>query len=203
MGDVELKRVNRPQVNFVNDVLKGIKPGVDADDYNGNSNLDDCVKNGISTTKKDGGYTRLQDLITFYRPESVDIDSNISRSMRHQGITQNILNACKTRFGLEKWQNITIHEEKELVTDIDAAEKARDKNDVVLELKALTQSFMEFGWLYEIEYTYKELTERTDKYIQLRPGGKGFNWILPVIYSGESGIVKGVVRADANVLAGA
>jgi phage tail sheath gpL-like len=197
----ELKAIATPEQNYVNDILIGIWPGDDTDDYNGNANLDIAVKAGVSTTSKDGIYSRMQDFVTMYRPDSVPVESNIWRSMRHQAVSQNIAWGNMTRFKLDKWLNITIVLDVTEVRDNIARLKARDKKAVAGELVSLAKSYGEFGFLYSSRFTIDTILNDIDSYISVRPGGKGFDYIFPVVYSGESGIISGVIMADANTAA--
>ena len=204
LGQRELMAIDRPESTIVDVILKGVMPGSDTDDFNGNSNLNtQCVKQGISTVRKDGTYTRMQDLVSFYRPDSVSVSSNIWRSLRHQAVSQNITEACKKRFSLEKWKNITIVQDTSRVTNETAKEKAREKGDVISELISLARSFESLGWLYSSDFTISKLTKSPDDYVSVRTGGKGFNYKLPIIYSGEGGIISGEIWADANTDAAA
>lgn len=195
----EMMSIRHPETTVVDVILNGIMPGTDADDFNGNTNLDlQCVKQGISTTRKDGTYTRLQNLITFYRPDSVAAESNIWSSICAQTKSQNIQEMNKARFGLEKWKNISIVADKSRVKDITAKQKARETSDVLAELISLARAYESFGFLYSADFTINKLSENPSNYIQIRPGGTGFNYVFPVVYSGEAGIMSGEIQADAN-----
>lgn len=197
----ERKAIATPEQNYVDDSMPGILPGLDTDDYNGNANLDIAVKSGISTTKKVGSNTTMQDFVTMYRPDSVPVESNIWRSMRHQAVSQNIVNGNDTRFNLEKWKNVTIVADTAKVTDLTAKQKARDVLAVVGELVNLARSYMSLGFLYDDKFTIDLITGDPASYVQIRDGGKGFDYVMPVVYSGEGGIVTGVIQADANTAA--
>lgn len=199
LGVVERQRIDHPESTYVDLELPGIMPGEKTDDYTGNSNLDDCVKNGISTTKRVGSKVVLQDVVTFFRPDSVSINSNSYRSMRNQAVIQNMAYNCKTRFNSEKWKNITIVKDKSQVTDNTARIKARMKSDVIGELISLVTGFAGIGFCFDKNFTIKLLTKKPDEYVSIRPGGKGFNYQLPFVLSGEGGIISGTIFVDSNV----
>ena len=79
--------------------------------------------------------------------------------------------------------------------------KARDKKAVAGELVSLAKAYGEFGFLYTSRFTIDTILDDIDSYISVRSGGKGFDYILPVVYSGEGGIISGVIMADANTAA--
>lgn len=201
LGIREKKAIATPEQNYVDDDLPGIWPGDDTDDYNGNQNLDLAVKAGITTTKKSGTSSLMQDFVTMYRPNSVPVESNIWRSMRHQAVSQNIVWNNMNRFKIEKWKNITIVEDISKVTDIVAKQKARDIDGVVGELISLARQYEGLGFLYNSTFTIDTILADIPSYVQIRAGGKGFDYVMPVIYSGEGGIITGLIKADANTAA--
>jgi len=199
MAQREKMSVKHPETTVVDVVLTGIIPGSDTDDLNGNTNLDvQCVKQGISTVRKDGSYVRLQNLVTFYRPDSVASESNIWSSICSLTKSQNVQEMNKNRFGLDKWKNISIVEDKTKVTDIEAKQKARDIDDILTEIISLATAYEGMALLYNAKFTIDKLTVSPSSYITIRSGGKGFNYIMPIVYSGEGGIVSGEIQADAN-----
>jgi phage tail sheath gpL-like len=199
MAKREKMSVKHPETTVVDEILTGIIPGSDTDDFNGNTNLDvQCVKQGISTVRKDGSYVKLQNLVTFYRPDSVSFASNIWASICSLTKSQNIQEMNKSRFDLEKWKNISIVADKTKVTDITAKQKARDIDDVMGELISLARAYEKMAFLYNAKFTIDKITGSPSSYITIREGGTGFNYVFPVVYSGEGGITSGEIQADAN-----
>jgi len=163
------------------------------DDYD---NRDSAYKAGISPTLGKGGAVFLQGLLTYYHPTSVPLTSNGYRSMRNVSIIQNMLHNGKLNFQQEKWKGTSIVEDKSEVGSITSRQKARDKGDVLDDLLGLTDGFSDNAWIYNKGFTVDRLKANLDSYIQIRSGGDGFTWILPVLLSGEGLIFDGLIQFD-------
>jgi phage tail sheath gpL-like len=154
-------------------------------------NRDSAVKAGISPTIADSGFTvRLQNVLTFYHPASVPVGSNGYRSMRNISIVQNILNSVKTNFAQEKWQGISIVSDVNKVSNSLSKDKARSSSSVITDLVALADAFASRAWLYDAAFTKENLT------VSIRTGGIGFDSVMPVVLSGEGGILDTRVDFD-------
>jgi hypothetical protein len=154
-------------------------------------NRDSAVKAGISPTIADTGFTvRLQNVLTFYHPTSVPVGSNGYRSMRNISIVQNILNSVKSNFAQEKWQGISIVADVNKVSNSLSKDKARSSSSVITDLVALADAFASRAWLYDASFTKENLT------VSIRTGGIGFDSVMPVVLSGEGGILDTRVDFD-------
>ena len=197
----ESTAIDRPESTYIDKIMNGVIPGLNGnrwtDDYT--AGLDAAIKAGISTTDIKNGDVVLQDLITFYHPDDLPDSSNIYRSMRNNAITQNICNSVRVLFSLDKWKNITIVSDVAKVTDNIAKQKARSIFTVAAALGKLASDMMGFGWLYDDDFTKEKVLGDPSSYISIRSGGKGFDNILPVIYSGEGGIINTNVQADISL----
>jgi phage tail sheath gpL-like len=154
---------------------------------------DYAVSNGVGTTMVKNGNLTFQNLITFYHPDDVDPESNGYRDMEDIARTQNILANIRARFETEKWTGCFIVEDVATVTDVDAKEKARDVGTVIDELIALADEFAGLGWIYQDDYTKKNLT------VTLRAGLTGFDNYFPVIYSGNVNILNTDIVFDTSI----
>lgn len=179
-------------------LLIDIDPGETADRWTSDyDNRDSAVKAGISTSKVESGAVKLQNLVTFYHPDSVPVSSNGYRSMRNISILQNIIAAIKTNFAQAKWQGISIVADTSAVTNVTDRIKARDIVAVRNDLVALARAFESRAWLYEAAFTIAKLNETGA--ISVRDGNTGFNSTLSVILSGEGGILDTVVEFDTSI----
>lgn len=190
----------RPQQSQHKRVLVGVRPGDKADQWTSeHSNRDDAVKAGISTSVVSGGAVLISDLVTFYHPDSVPVSSNIYRSVRNNAITQNILDNVKKRYDSTTYQGISIVENKTKVTDSIDQEKVIDKNNVVDEQLSLVDGFGKKSWIYSAAWSMERILSDVNYHVALRAAGKGFDTKLPVIYSGEGGIMNNKVEADISL----
>jgi len=103
------------------------------------------------------------------------------------------MNAVKLNFELEKWQGITIVSDVAKVTNVTSRLKARDTDAVIDDLVTLATAFAGNAWLFESDFTIENLT------VTIRAGGLGFDNVLPVILSGEGGIMDTVVEFDTSL----
>lgn len=188
---------NRAEESYIDQPLpKVIAGGVNAL-TNQYANRDTAVKNGISPTLNQNGAVVLQNVVSFYRPDDVPVASNGYRSMRNISIIQNMLFNVKLNFSQEKWEGISIVADTAKVSNSISREKARDISSVIDDLLALTLAFERFAWIFTAAFTISKLQE--GGLVTIRPGGTGFNSTLPVIFSGEGGILDTVVEFDTSL----
>lgn len=197
LGLMAVINSNRAQEGYI-DQEYGTSYAAVADRWtNEYDNRDLAVKSGISTTFVKNGTLTFQNIITFYRPDSIAPESNGYRPMRNISIIQNILYNFKANFEREKWKGIAIVEDISAVTDVTSKQKARDIGTVLDDLIALADIFAGFGWLYTASYTKSQLQEG-DK-VTLRAGLTGFDIIFPIILSGEGGIFNSLITFDTSI----
>lgn len=192
---------NRAEESYENQILTGIIPGDQADRWTSDyTNRDTAVKTGISPTKYSNGNLVLQNVNSFYRPDSVPVGNNGYRSMRNISITQSILNTNKVNWQQEKWTGISIVADKAKVSNTTSRAKARDRNDVLVDLVKLTESFESNAWIFTAAFTIEKLQSEPSR-VSIRGSGTGFDTSLPVIYSGEGGIFDMEVQFDISLAA--
>ncbi|MEN6369906.1 MAG: hypothetical protein ABFD77_09470 [Thermotogota bacterium] len=181
--------------------MPGIIVRQSADSWTANyaTGRDTAEKVGISPTKLVNGVVKMQHLLTFYHPDSVAIGSNGHRSMRNINVTTNIVDNVRAHFESDNWKDIEIVDDVTTVDDLGARERARDLNSVMGALFALLDLFQGKGWLFSAAWSKEKIGGDVASYIALRAGGGGFDFKLPLIYSGEGGIVNGEVQFDTNL----
>lgn len=195
-----MARINndRAAQSYAGILLSGIFPGDAADRWTAlYDSRDSAVKAGISPTLVKSGNVLMQDMVTFYHPDNVPVDSNAYRSMRNISIIQNILFAVGLTFSQEKWQGISIVSDISEVTNTTDRQKARDVNAVIDDLVALAISFAGKAWIYDTAFTVAKLRESGA--VSIRSGNNGFNSTLSVILSGEGGIIDTVTELDTSI----
>lgn len=179
--------------SYIDVPLIGIRSGAKADRWTSDyDNRDTAVKSGISPTRVRNGVVYLQNVVSFYRPDNVPVDSNGYRSMRNIAIVQNMLASIRSNFEQEKWQGISIVGNTARVGNMTDRTKARDTSAVTDDYVALARGFENKAWVYEADYTIRNLS------VAVRAGGGGFDGILPVILSGEGGILDTEVQFDIS-----
>lgn len=186
---------NNAAESYVNEVLTGVWPGATDDRWTSSySNRDNAVKAGVSPTIQEDGAVKLQNVLTFYHPDDVAPSSNGYRSMRAISVLQNVTNSVKTTFAQEKWQRVSIVENVNAVTNLIARQKVVDKRAVETEVVALAKSWESLGWIYSASFTIDRV--KTGQYVQIRPGGTGFDVIVPIVLSGESWVTDMIIQFD-------
>ncbi|MFP3041889.1 hypothetical protein LQZ19_08710 [Treponema primitia] len=199
IGYMAMVNNDAAEAGYTGAVLSGMDPGIVAADQGQDwtteyTARDLAVKSGISPTIIDGGSVLAQNIVSFYRPASIPVVSNMYRRMRDISITQNVLNAVKVTFSSGKWQNFTVVADVMTVQNARSRAKARDIGMVKDDLLALINAFMARGWLFETSYSIGEL-KKPDA-VQLRAGGTGFDNTIKLIYSGEGNITDTIVYVD-------
>lgn len=198
MGNMSRINQDRAAQSYIDLLLSGIWPGAKADRWTSDyDNRDIAVKGGISPTRVKSGSVVMQNVVTFYRPDSVPVESNGYRSMRNISILQNILDNVRTNFEAEKWQGISIVANVSAVGNSLDRQKARDVDAVIDDLVALAKSFEGKAWIFEAAFTIDELKKAGA--VVIRPGAIGFDNTLSVILSGEGGILDTVTQFDTSV----
>jgi phage tail sheath gpL-like len=194
MARINSNRAEETYINAVTPFFAGDAADRWTDEYN---NRDNAVKAGVSTTLIKSGNLTLQNIVTFYHPDSVPQSSNGYRAQRNISIVQNLLYNYGLNFEREKWQGVSIVEDKTAVTNITDREKARDTDDVLDDLVELAIQFAGNAWLYNSSYTIDEL-KLGDK-VTLRSGLTGWDITFPVILSGEGGIFNSTIEFDTSI----
>jgi phage tail sheath gpL-like len=186
---------NNPAEDYANVILENVWPGAPVDRWTSSYNSrDTAVRSGISPTIVDDGVIKMQNVITLYRPDDIAVSSNGYRAMRNIAVLQNISNSVKVNFDQEKWQRITIVEDVDKVTDLIASQKVKDllavQNDVIV----LAQAWQAKSWIYSASYTINQI--KTGDFVEIRPGGTGFNIIIPIVLSGVNWLTNTIIQFD-------
>lgn len=190
----------RPEESQHKQILVGVRPGDKADQWTTEySNRKDAVNAGISTSIVSGGAVLISDLLTFYHPDDVPATSNIYRSVRNNAIIQNILSNEKARFDSSEYTGISIVEDVSKVSNAISKAKVKDIKDVVAELLDLADDFGGHAWLYSAQWTKDRILADVPYHVSLRAAGMGFDTRLPVIFSGEGGIMTVTTEADISL----
>lgn len=189
---------NRPEENYVGQILSGIDPGDKSDRWTSEYNdRDTAVKAGVSPTLVKSGAVYLQNVVSFYHPDDVPVTSNGYRSMRNIAILQNILDNVASNFEAEKWQGVSVVADTALVGNVTAKTKARDTDSVIDDLVALARSFESLAWLYAASFTIDQLKEANQ--VVVRTGGDGFESIFKIVLSGEGNILDTITEFDTSI----
>lgn len=178
-------------------VLTGIWPGDKADRWTKKYDDRNIAYNaGISTTKVVSGQVVLQDMVTFYRPDSVSADSNGYRDIVNIKKTLNILDSQRRLFAAEKWQGIfTVTDVRIVKSSVDKT-KARDIQAAKDELLGWYIGVVAAkGWIADLEFPIDKLKEADS--VTLRPGG-GFDMKNRFVYSGAGKIKNVVTEFDTS-----
>lgn len=189
---------DRAAEHYVGQVLPNVFPGAFADRWTSDyDDRDTAVKAGVSPTVVESGAVVLQNVLTYYHPDSVADDSNGYRSQRNISIIQNVLDNIKQNFRGEKWQGISIVADVAKVTNSTDRTKAKDIDAVIDDLVALALSFESKAWIFSAAFTIDRL--KAGGLVTIRPGGVGFNVTLPILLSGEGNIFDTVVEFDTSL----
>jgi phage tail sheath gpL-like len=189
---------NRAAESYIGQILTGVFPGALADRWTSDyDSRDTAVKAGISPTVVKNGAVLLQNVLSFYHPDTITVTSNGYRSMRNISIVQNLLYNVKANFQQEKWLGISIVADVAKVGNIVDRQKARDIDAVMDDLVELVKSFEEHAWVFSAAFTLDRL--KAGGCIALRAGGLGFDITLPVMLSGEGGIFDTEVQFDTDI----
>jgi phage tail sheath gpL-like len=202
LGYMELVNAGLAEGGYVDAPLSGADPGVIAHTAPGQdwtteyTNRDLAVHNGISTTIVQGGSVLIQDMVSFYRPDSVPEASRAFTRMRNISITQNIIATWKQVFGSAKWKNFTVVENTATVQNSASRAKARDIGVVKDDLLSLVNACMGRAWIYSTAPSVAFL--KTSQAVQVRPDGSGYNTLVPLVFSGEGRIMRNEITMDTS-----
>lgn len=189
---------NLAEETCINQPLTGVIPGLKADRWSDDyDNRDTAVKKGISPTVVRAGVVYMQNMVTYYRPASVPVDSNAYRSRRNIRIIQNMLNAKKVNYAQDKWNGITIVADVQKVGNVTSRQKARDTNSVLDDETFLALAFQDNAWIYTASFTISELKKAGA--IAIRAGALGFDVASKYILSGEGGILNNEIVVDTSL----
>lgn len=198
IGHMARLNQNRAEEHYIDVALIDVHPGAVEDRWTGSyDNRDLAVKSGISPTRVKGKTVMLQNVVTFYRPDSVSVSSNGYRSMRNISILQNILYNVALNFEREKWKGVSIVNDVQAVTNTVDREKARDIGAVIDDLVSLAVAFEGNAWLFTADYTIGQL--KIAGAVSIRSGTTGFDSVLKIILSGEGGIFDTEVQFDTSI----
>ena len=199
LGIMSVTNNERAAESYHGKILPGVIPGNKADRWsNTYDSKDTAVKAGVSPTLLSGNSVTMSDTLTFYHPDNVPLSSNGYRSQRNISITQNVLFNEKLTFSQEKWRSISIVADVANVTNSVDKQKVKDRKAVLGELIALATAFEGQAWLFSAAFTIAKLQSEPSR-VQIRAGGTGFDILLPVVYSGESGIIDTVTEFDTSL----
>jgi phage tail sheath gpL-like len=199
-GDMARTAIKRAEESYIDHNLVGIMPGAKADRWTSDYTMRDAaVRAGISPTRVVNGTVKLQNVVTFYRPEAVAPASNGWRSVRSIQIAHNMQKSFYDVFNGEKWKGISIVENVASVGSITSREKVRDKMSLVGDLFALIDLWQDSAWVFSARAIKERMGAAIDDYVQLRSGGTGFDTNIPAVLSGEGGIINGDIFFDINI----
>jgi phage tail sheath gpL-like len=192
---------NRAEGYLTGQVIPGVLPGTDVADrwtteYDSRNS---AVVAGIGSTHVEGGSVVIKDVVSFYHPDNVPVTSNGYADWGDISITQNILNSNKTNWSAERWQGISIVADKAAVGEVASRAKARDINDVHSDMIALATLFENNAWIYSAEFTIAKIQDKNNPLVTIRPGGLGFNIVLPVQYRGKGRIIDMSFEFDTDI----
>jgi len=189
---------NRAQESTIGQIMPGIIPGLKADRWTSSySSNDTALKAGISPIVVKNGACIMQNVASFYHPDSVPTSSNGYRSMRNISIIQNFLYNITLNFSQAKWQGISIVSDVTKVSNATDREKARDIDSVIDDLLALAVSFEGHSWIFTAAFTIEKL--QAGGAVAIRAGGTGFDSTLSVLLSGEGGIFDTNTQFDTSL----
>jgi phage tail sheath gpL-like len=179
-------------------LLEGVYPGAKADRWTSDSdNRELAIKSGISTTRVLNDEVYIQNLITFYHPDNVPVDSNGWRAFAHISVTQNIAYNWRLNFSQEKWQGTYNVANTMAVSNPTARAKARDANSVLDDIVNLVTSFEKMGWIYSKKYTIDQL--KVPGTVTARTGNLGWDAKVKLIYCGIGWIINTEVQFDTSI----
>jgi len=188
----------RAAEHYVDVLLEGVWPGDKGSDRwtSDYDNRDIAVKGGISPTRVKSGSVYLQNVVTFYRPDSVPVNSNGYREMVNISKLQNMMNSMRVLFEQEKWKGISIVTDLAKVTSTVDRTKARDIDSVKDDLVALYKAWNAKAWIADAQFSIDAL--KVAGSVVVRPAGDGFNMTTKAILSGIGNIFDSVIEFDTS-----
>lgn len=183
-----------PAQHFAGQILSSVGPGTTGNRWTKDYSVrDSAVKGGVSPTRVISEQVVMQNVITMYRPTTIPSASNGYRSMRSIAIIQDVLFKIRETFESEKWQGISIVDDKSVVTDFEAKQTARDILDVRTEINNLADFFASKAWFFNSSFA-KENSE-----ISIRSLSNGFDINFKWKMSGEAQIYNVQSSFDTNI----
>jgi phage tail sheath gpL-like len=178
-------------------VLPGVWPGdKGADRWTSDyTSRDLAVKAGISPTLVDSNAVKVQNIISFYHPDSVADANNGYRDFADLSKLQNILFNTRLVLEQERLQGAII------VADISKADPSTRSLAVDVEtlkdyLVIMLEAFEARGWIYSAASSIALFDAST---VTVRAGGTGFDVILPLFLSGNAEIFTAKLQFDTNI----
>ena len=195
----------RGEQNYIGIALPGVDPGyatiLAGTDWTQAyyTGRDVAVGSGISPTVTVGSTVYLQNVVSFYRPASVPVTSNIYREFANISKLQNILASIRVTFSGPNWLGVTVVSDVKNVTVGVSRQFARDIEAVKDTLVALVKSWAANAWIYDPAFTIKAINNAVNQVVQTRVGGDGFTNLLPIILSGVMNIMDTIISADISL----
>ena len=198
IGNMARINQNRAAQHYVDILLEGVWPGDKGTDRwtSEYDNRDTAVKGGISPTRVKSGNVYLQNVVTFYRPDSVPVDSNGYREMVNISKLQNMMDTMRDLFEQEKWQGIAIVANVTQVTSVVDRAKARDTDAVKDDLVFLYRAWAAKAWIADAQFSIDALKETGS--VTVRTDGGGFDITTKAILSGIGNIFDSVIEFDTS-----
>ena len=198
LGIMARQNNSRAEASPIGQLLPGIFPGANDDNWTKNYDTrDQAVKRGVSITRVKNGAVEMDNVITFYRPATIPVDSNAYRSQRNLSIIQNILFNMFAAFDAESWKGFTVVADITQIGNTASKQKAKDVDSVRDVVQAQAVNFESNGWLYDAQYTIDQLKEVDS--VVVRTSGNGFDYFPKYILSGEGGILNGIAEIDTSL----
>jgi len=193
MARTNSKRAEESYIGKQLDIYPGLVSERWSSDYTAR---DSALKQGITSVVVENGIVTLKNVVSFYHPGSIALASNAFLSMRNISIIQNLGNSISLNFKREKWLSITIVSDVTKISSTISREKVRDIDAVIGELVALAKEWEGNAWLFESDFTIDRLA--AGNLVTIRAGNNGFDMTIPVLLSGEGGILNTTVQFDAS-----
>jgi phage tail sheath gpL-like len=195
-----MARINQDRAaqHYVDVLLEGIWPGDKGSDRwtSDYDNRDTAVKGGISPTRVKSGNVYLQNVVSYYRPDSVPVDSNGYREMANISKIQNMMHTQREMFEQDTWQGISIVSDVTKVSSAVDRTKVRDIDSVKDAMVALYRAWESKAWIAEADFSIDALKETGS--VTVRSGGDGFNITTKAILSGVGNIIDAVIEFDTS-----
>jgi len=194
-----MARINQTRAaqHYVDIALEGIWPGDQANRWTSSyDNRDIAVKGGISPTRVKSGVVFLQNVISYYRPASVPVDSNAYREMVNISKIQNMLHTQRQVFEQEKWQGISVVTDVTKVTSAVDKNKARDIDSVKDDLTGLYIAWEAKAWIAEAAFSINALKETGS--VTVRSAADGFDMTSKAVLSGVANIYDAAIEVDTS-----
>lgn len=197
VGEIGQSHQFSPAKNYSETVLSGIGGrSVSANRWTNDytSGRDEAVKSGISPTDVTNKQVLLQNVVTMYRPDSIPTASNGWSSYRSFFVELNILVNGKVLFSGPDYKGFYITADKSLVTNTQAAENARDLDDVRNDMNSFIDNYLvPNGLIYDGDFA------KENSSVALRSGSNGFVVIFKYQESGEGQIITTEQIFDKNI----